>query len=88
MSVTTADGVALYLSNDDSSSGRERLSIKSSKDDGISWDSSVDGGDSVLVWDGPTAYSQLVVMTDRTLGVLFEMGVSSSYEAIGFAKFG
>ena len=39
--------------------GREKLSIKSSTDNGVTWDSATDGKDSVLVWDGPTAYSQV-----------------------------
>ena len=78
--------VTLYLSNDNTSSGRENMTIKSSADAGGSW------AEEVLVWDGPSAYSQLVSFVNgtggRELGLLFELGVVSPYEAIGFAKWG
>eukprot|EP00322_Chrysochromulina_rotalis_P014844 CAMPEP_0115857174 /NCGR_PEP_ID=MMETSP0287-20121206/15437_1 /TAXON_ID=412157 /ORGANISM="Chrysochromulina rotalis, Strain UIO044" /LENGTH=408 /DNA_ID=CAMNT_0003311381 /DNA_START=17 /DNA_END=1243 /DNA_ORIENTATION=+ len=68
---------ALFLSNDNTTTGRTHMTVKRSDDNGTSWD------DGLLVWAGPSAYSQLVGWGDK-LGLLFELGVKSTYESIGF----
>ena len=72
-----AHGGALYLSNDNTTSGRSHITVKRSADDGSSWD------EGLLVWAGPSGYSQLVGWGGR-LGLLFELGTKSTYESIGF----
>ena len=69
---------ALYLSNDNTTSGRTHIVVKRSADGGLSWD------EGRLIWAGPAAYSQLVGMGDTRLGLLFELGVETTYESIGF----
>lgn len=61
--------------------GRSHMTVKMSKDNGKSFD------DGLLIWEGPTAYSQLVDGGDY-VGLLFELGVESTYESIGFAIVG
>mmetsp|Transcript_31107 Transcript_31107/g.40017 ORF Transcript_31107/g.40017 Transcript_31107/m.40017 type:complete len:120 (-) Transcript_31107:46-405(-) len=78
------DEVVLYLSNDNSTSSRVHLTVKKSLDNGVTWDQGK------LIWNGPSAYSQLVSWKQNnqddvyTLGVLFELGESSSKQGIGF----
>ncbi len=43
-------------------------------------------GGARLVWAGPAAYSDLAVLCDRSLGVLWERGESKGYEFISFAR--
>jgi sialidase-1 len=102
--VTTAG--TLFLSNDATSSGRANMTVRRSDDAGATWD------DGLLVWNGPSAYSQLVVLpatvpssastssvhndknikssnssssnSSFNLGLLFELGTDSKYQAIGF----
>ena len=41
----------------------------------------------VLVWSGPSAYSQLVSLGDaKTVGILWEAGLTGAYETISFKK--
>ena len=81
------------------------MTVRRSDDAGATWD------DGLLVWNGPSAYSQLVVLpatvpssastssvhNDKSikssnsssnssfnLGLLFELGTDSKYQAIGF----
>ena len=39
-----------------------------------------------IVHEGPAAYSSLVVLRDRSVGLLFERGEKSPYERITFAR--
>ena len=71
-------GDAVYLSNANSTTARERMVVKKTTDGGESWNAGQ------VVWAGPSAYSQLVSM-DSELGVLFEAGVNQPYETISFA---
>ena len=48
--------------------GRNRMAVKQSFDQGKSWQPLVD------VWAGPSAYSQLVALGNKELGLLFEAG--------------
>ena len=60
---------------------RERMTVRVSYDDGVSWPVSR------VVHQGPAAYSGLVVLADRTIGLLFERGERAPYETITFARF-
>lgn len=69
----------LHLSNANTTSGRTHVSVKSSLDQGHTWNSGV------LAWAGPSGYSQLVSLGDpHTVGLLFEAGEKSTYETISF----
>ncbi len=63
------------------STKRERLTVRVSYDEGASWAASR------VVQEGPAAYSSLVVLPDRSIGLLFERGDRSPYERITFARF-
>jgi hypothetical protein len=66
--------------------GRSHVTVKRSNDQGGHWT------DGVLVWEGPSAYSQLVPMGTGTtgggdagtLGILFEAGVKHYTDSISF----
>jgi sialidase-1 len=60
---------------------RERLTVRLSYDEGSTWPIAR------VVHEGPAAYSSLVVLPDRSLGLLFERGDRSPYERISFARF-
>lgn len=60
---------------------RERLTVRSSYDEGTSWPVSR------VLHEGPAAYSSLVVLRDRSIGLLFERGDRSPYEKITLARF-
>ena len=69
----------LHTSNANTTSGRTHVTVKTSTDQGGSWDAGV------LAWAGPSGYSQLVSLGDRkTVGLLFEAGAKSTYETISF----
>jgi sialidase-1 len=59
---------------------RERMTVRLSYDEGLSWPVSR------VLHEGPAAYSSLVVLPDRTIGVLFERGERSPYERITLAR--
>ena len=63
------------------STKRERLTVRLSYDEGTTWPVAR------VVAEGPAAYSSLVVLPDRSIGVLFEQGVRTPYEKITFARF-
>ena len=56
------------------STRRERMTVRLSYDEGASWPISR------IVHDGPSAYSSLVVLPDRSIGLLFERGAAAPYE--------
>jgi sialidase-1 len=60
---------------------RERMTVRLSYDEGVTWPVSQ------VLHEGPAAYSTLVVLPDARIGVLFERGVKSPYERITFAAF-
>lgn len=81
--LTTAaaqDRDRLVFSNP-ASARRERMAVRLSYDEGASWP--------VLriVHEGPAAYSSLVVLPDRSIGLLYERGTRSPYETLAFARF-
>ena len=69
------------LFSNPASTRRERMTVRLSEDEGASWPVSR------VVHEGPAAYSSLVVLPDRSIGLLFERGDRSPYEKITFARF-
>jgi sialidase-1 len=63
------------------SSRRERLTVRLSYDEGLTWPVAR------VLHEGPAAYSSLVVLPDLSIGILFEGGTRSAYETITFARF-
>lgn len=60
---------------------RERLTVRLSYDEGATWPVARE------VFFGPSAYSGLAVLPDKTIGCLYERGGASAYENITFARF-
>jgi sialidase-1 len=60
---------------------RERMTVRASSDGGKTWP------EAGLLHAGPSAYSCLAVLPDRTVGCLYERGEKSPYERISFARF-
>ena len=54
------------------------MTVRMSEDEGATWPVSR------VVHEGPAAYSSLVVLPDRSIGLLFERGDRSPYEKITF----
>lgn len=69
---------ALFFSNAASSSSRINMTIRMSTDDGQTWPKRYQ------VHPGPSAYSDIVMVTDEKIGILFEGGVNKPYEGIAF----
>ncbi len=63
------------------SAARERMMVRLSYDEGQTWPVAR------VLHAGPAAYSSLVVLPDRSIGLLFERGDRSAYEGIAFARF-
>lgn len=61
------------------STRRERMTVRLSDDDGTTWRTSR------VVYEGPSAYSCLVDLGDD-IGLLYERGEKTPYEAIAFAR--
>lgn len=68
----------LLFSNPASVEKRERMSVRLSRDDGKTWQECRE------VYAGPSAYSDLVVLGDGRVGLLYELGEKDAYERIGF----
>ena len=80
-SAATAQDRNRLLFVNPASSGRARLTVRLSYDEGTSWPIAR------VVHAGPAAYSSIVVLPDRSVGVLFERGDRSPYDRITFARF-
>jgi len=70
----------LFFSNPASTDSRTKMTLRGSADDGQTWSSSM------VLHEGPSAYSDIVGMSPGRLGCLFEMGAASAYEKIVFQK--
>ena len=68
----------ILFSNPASTENREKMTIKLSEDNGQTWPHTY------LVYPGPSAYSDLVNLSDGNIGLLYEYGVNNPYEKIGF----
>jgi sialidase-1 len=60
---------------------RKNMTVRLSLDGGRTWPASK------VMHEGPSAYSSLAVLGDKTIGLLYERGEKSSYERITFAHF-
>lgn len=74
------NSTTLLFSNPASTEKREKMTVKISRDNGQTW------CESLPVYDGPAAYSDLVQLTNSRVGLLFEYGTADAYERIGFAS--
>lgn len=61
------------------SKSRENLTMRLSRDGGLNWE------DSAVIHKGPSAYSDLVIIDNHTIGCLYECGEKNPYEKIKFA---
>ena len=68
----------LYFSNPASQSARTNMTLRMSTDDGQHW------AKSQVIHPGPAAYSDLVMLNKRQIGILYEGGLKSAYEGIAF----
>ena len=73
-------GVILF-SNPASTAKRERLTVRASFDEGQTWPASR------LLDPRPSAYSCLAVLSDGSVGILYEAGRRNAYEHLVFARF-
>jgi len=71
----------VILFSNPASTEREKMTVRASYDEAKTWPVA-----SVL-HDGPAAYSCLTVLSDGTIGCLYERGDKSPYEMITFARF-
>lgn len=77
-SVLSVSGKLLFCNNE--SLSRDHLTIKISNDNGATW------GERLVVHEGPSAYSDMVMIDEKTIGCLYEYGdTDNCYEYIGFA---
>ena len=77
LSATMASGSQLFFSNP-ASTRREKMTIRWSTDDGTTWAKKYE------VYAGPSAYSDLVQISDTEVAVLFEGGKTSPYTGLSF----
>jgi sialidase-1 len=71
----------LLFSNPASPTKRVRMTVRGSFDDGRSWPVSL------LLHEGPAAYSDLAMLADGRIACLYEAGEKGSYETIRLARF-
>ncbi len=71
----------LLFSNPASKTGRVKLTVRLSYDEGKTWPLSK------LLYEGKSAYSSLAVLPDRTIACLYERGEGRSSENLYFARF-
>ena len=81
MSSAMTESRSRLLFANPASTKRERMTVRLSYDDGKSWTVAR------VIQEGPAAYSSLVVLRHRSIGLLFERGERSPYERISFARF-
>jgi sialidase-1 len=57
------------------------MTVRLSNDGGRTWPISR------VVYEGPSAYSSLAILGDKTVGMLYERGQAGPYERIMFVRF-
>ena len=77
----TGDPTNRILFSCPNGSSRNRLSIWSSADETATWSAPK------VVYEGPSAYSDMTRMTDGRMALLYEKGTSSPYQTITLARF-
>jgi len=81
---STLDGAPrnrLLFANPASSSSRHRMTVRMSEDEGQTWTVSRQ------VDDRPAAYSDMAVLPDGTVGLLYETGGADAYETLTLVRF-
>ncbi|HRZ44029.1 MAG TPA: exo-alpha-sialidase [Candidatus Paceibacterota bacterium] len=81
---STLDGAPrnrLLFANPASSSSRHRMTVRMSEDEGLTWTVSRQ------VDDRPAAYSDMAVLPDGTVGLLYETGGADAYETLTLVRF-
>jgi sialidase-1 len=68
------------LFSNPASTKRERLTLRLSEDEAATWSKSL------VLHEGPAAYSCLTVLPDGLVGCLYECGDERFYERIRFAR--
>lgn len=68
----------ILFSNPASINKREKMTLKLSWDNGFHWPFFY------TVYEGPCAYSDMVIVSDNQIGLLYEYGKKNPYEKIGF----
>ena len=74
------DNGGLLFSNPADEGARVQMTIRGSKNDGITWDRSL------LVYPGPAGYSQLGALSNGDIVLLYEQGRMEYSERISFAR--
>jgi sialidase-1 len=69
----------LWFSNPAHKKARVQMTVRASNNDGASWSKAL------LVYPGPAGYSQLALLSDGRLGLLYERGRMAYSEMISFA---
>src|SRR5205807_2902320 len=75
----TGAGYGRILFSNPASTRRENMTVRASYDEGKSWPVSKQ------LWAGPSAYSCLAVLPERTIACLYERGSKNAYEKITLA---
>lgn len=73
---TRRGGQHLLLFSNAASGSRDHMTIKMSMDEGVSWTKAYS------VYTGPAAYSDIVMLSDNEVAILYEAGVSRPYDGI------
>ncbi|MBX6361349.1 MAG: exo-alpha-sialidase [Acidobacterium ailaaui] len=68
----------LFFSNPSSKTSRVNMTLRLSENDGTTW------GKAFRVHSGPSAYSDIVMIDDAHVGILYEAGLLSPYEGLAF----
>ena len=77
-----ADGKSrLAYSGPGSSDTRARMEVKLSLDEGHTW-----AKHGAVLWDGPSAYSDLAALGGGALGIIFENGDATFADRVSFAR--
>lgn len=79
--LVSATSNKLWFLNPASETERKNMTLKSSKDSGLTWKTEK------VFHEGPSAYSDLTSINKKTLGCLFEAGEKSAYEGIVFTTY-
>jgi sialidase-1 len=79
-SILSADvnGTHTVFFSNPANATRTNMTLKMSTDDGATWPKKY------TVYKGPSAYSDIVMVSEAQVGILFEKGASSPYETITF----
>src|SRR5690554_4275127 len=71
---TSINGAHLLFFSNAAGSTRSNMTLRQSSDDGTMWEGSH------LVYSGPSAYSDIVMVNENEIGILYERGYNKPYE--------